>query len=205
MNSGKECEIMKRRIINARLIKIAAVLLLATPLAATRAQTSAPQTATAPQTQTSNNPAQAAQVQKLPTALNFTPEQVTQWRQINHEFGGQQVAAVARVRAARQALNEAMESATPNEEVIKQRAKDLADAQSALTQIQALRQARVLQILTPEQRTKLKEIRQQAQELKREQQANGGGQGRPLKRNGNRALLTPAQRKTPAQPQKPKD
>jgi Spy/CpxP family protein refolding chaperone len=95
-----------------------------------------------------------------------------------------------------------MESANPNEEVIKQRAKELADAQSAVTQLQALRQARVLKMLTPEQRIKLKEIRERTQAMRREQQnANAMGPGRPLKRNGNALQLTPAQRKALRQQQ----
>jgi len=58
--------------------------------------------------------------------------------------------------------------------IIKQRAKELADAQSAMTQLQALRQARVLQMLTPEQRVKRREIRQRNQALRRQQQAPNG-------------------------------
>jgi Spy/CpxP family protein refolding chaperone len=112
------------------------------------------------------------------------------------------MAATLKLREARLALNEAMESANPNEEVIKQRAKELADAQSAVTQLQALRQARVLQMLTPEQRLKAKEIRERGQTMKREQQnANAMGPGRPLKRNGNALQLTPAQRKALRQQQ----
>jgi len=199
--------IMKHETMKPPITWLTALLLLACPFVA-HAQTSAAQNQTAPQNQTSNNAgAQAAQAQNLPTALNFTPEQVTQWRQINREFRVQELTTVAKVRDARAALNEAMEAATPNEELIKQRAKELADAQSAMTQLQALRQARVLQILTPEQRVKLKEIREHAQALKREQQAKGTGQGQQLKRDANAPLLTPAQRKAlrqQRQQQKPK-
>ena len=186
---------------------LAAILLLASAFASADAQTSTAQNPPA-QNQTSNTATnQAAQVQNLPAALNFTPDQVTQWRQINREFRGQEVAATTKLRDARLALNEAMEATTPNEELIKQRAKDLADAQSAMTQLQALRQARVLQILTPEQRVKLKEIRAQAQALRREQQVNKNGDAQQFKRNANAPLLTPAQRKAlrqQKQQQKPK-
>ena len=183
-------------------IWLAAVVLLAFFISA-RAQ-SAAQNQTAPQTQ--NNVAnQPPQAQNLPAQLRLTPQQEQQWREINREFRSQEMTAGMKLRQSRLALNEAMESANPNEEIIKQRAKELADAQSAVTQIQALRQARVLQILTPDQRIKLKEIRERAQEVRREQKgANALAPNRQLKRNANAPLLTPAQRKALRQTQKPK-
>ena len=86
---------------------------------------------------------------------------------------------------------------------IKQRAKEVADAQSAVTQLQALRQARVLQMLTPEQRVKLKEIRERAQATRQERQgANALAPRQQMRRNANAPLLTPEQRKALRQQQK---
>jgi Spy/CpxP family protein refolding chaperone len=194
--------IMKQKLVIAPWSLLAAVLVFSCGLAAAYAQTPATQTQTAPQTQAPNNPqGQAPEVQNLPTALNFTPEQQQQWRQINREFTPQQLAAKAKVRDARLALDQAMESPNPNEETIKLRAKELADAQSAMTQLVALRQARVLQMLTPEQRVKLKEIKERAQALRNEQAGNGVNR-QPLRRNTNAPTLTPAQRKALRQQQK---
>lgn len=188
---------------NAPFIWLAAVLLLASSVS-TRAQT-APQNQSAPQSAQTNVAGQPPQAQSLPAQLNFTPQQEQQWRQINREFGPQEIAVRLKQRQARLALDEAMESANPNEDVIKQRAKELADAQSAVTQLQALRQARVLQILTPEQRVKLKEIRDRAQTLRRERQdGNALAPNGRLKRNDNAPLLTPAQRKALRQQQQRK-
>lgn len=182
---------MKHKEFKAPLIWLAAVLLLAFVSASTYSQTSDAQNQTAPAAQTQNAPAQS-----LPAQLNFTPQQVQQWREINREFRDQEVAANLKFRQARLALNEAMESQSPNEGVIKQRAKDVADAQSAVTQLQALRQARVLQILTPEQRVKLKEIRERAQAFRREQKGeNALAPDRQMRPNANAPVLTPAQRK----------
>ena len=187
--------IMKHKKLKALFIWLAAVLLLAFASASNYSQTSDAQNQTAPAAQTQNAPAQAPAL-SLPAELGFTPQQEQQWREINREFRTQEMAANLKFRQARLALNEAMESATPNEGIIKQRAKDLADAQSAVTQLQALRQARVLQILTPEQRIKLKQIRERAQAFRREQQnANGMVGGQQMKRNDNAPLLTPARRK----------
>jgi Spy/CpxP family protein refolding chaperone len=184
-------------------IWLAAVVLLAS-FVSTRAQTALPNQ-NAPQSPPNNVAAQPPQAQNLPAELGLTPQQTQQWREINREFRNQEMTATLKMREARLALNEAMESANPNEEVIKRRAKELADAQSAVTQLQALRQARVLQMLTPDQRIKLKEIRERTQAMRREQQnANVMAPGRPLKRNGNALQLTPAQRKALRQQQKQK-
>ena len=192
---------MRYEKINAPFIWPAAVLLLALTVS-TRAQT-ATQSQSTQQPPQNNVGAQPPQAQNLPAELGFTPQQEQQWREIAREFRNQEMAATLKQRQARQALNEAMESATPNEDLIKQRAKELADAQSALTQLQALRQARVLQILTPEQRIKLKEIRARAQELRREQRGgNALAPNQQLRRNNNAPLLTPAQRKALRQQQK---
>ena len=197
--------IMRYEKTKAPYIGLVAVLVLAASFS-TRAQTASPSPSPLPPTQT-NAPAQPPQAENLATQLGFTPQQFQQWREINREFGPQQRAAEFKLRQTRQALNEAMESASPNEEVIKQRAKEVADAQSAVTQLQALRQARVLQMLTPEQRVKLKEIRERAQTLRRDEQRNNAlAPGRGLNRNANVNLLTPAQRKALRQQrqQKPK-
>ncbi len=184
-------------------IWLAAILLLGFFVSA-RAQTAA-QNQSAPQTPQNNVANQPPQAQNLPAQLSLTPQQAQQWREINREFRGQEMTAGLKLRQSRLALNEAMESANPNEEVIKQRAKELADAQSAVTQIQALRQARVLQILTPEQRVKLKEIRERAQEIRREQKGgNALAPNRQLRRNANAPVVTPAQRKALRQQQKTK-
>jgi Spy/CpxP family protein refolding chaperone len=137
-------------------------------------------------------------------ALGFTPQQIQQWREINREFRNQEGNATFKLRQTRMALNEAMESQPTNEAVIKQRAKEVADAQSAVTQLQALRQARVLQMLTPEQRVKLKEIRERAQAIRQERQGttNALAPRQQMRRNANAPLLTPEQRKALRQQQK---
>jgi Spy/CpxP family protein refolding chaperone len=147
-----------------------AAMVLSASCVSTRAQTTLQNQGAPPQAPQNNVAAQPPQAQNLPAELGFTPQQIQQWREITREFRNQEMAATLKQREARLALNEAMESANPKEEVIKQRAKELADAQSAVTQLQALRQARVLQMLTPEQRIKLKEIRERAQAIRREQQ-----------------------------------
>ena len=114
------------------------------------------------QTGTQPQPSEPAQAQPQPTQatmadmigqLGLTPEQIQKWRAINQELKEQQQSANLRLRQARRALADAIESPTPNEELVKQRAREVSDAQAATTQLQALREARILQTLTPEQRS----------------------------------------------------
>ncbi len=179
-----------------------ALILIFALLGVTQAQTSL-QNQNSPQTPPTNVATQPPQAPNLPEALGFTPQQIQQWRTINREFRNQEMNSTFKLRQARLALNEAMESQPTNEEVIKQRAKDVADAQSAVTQLQALRQARVLQMLTPEQRVKLKEIKERAQAIRQERQGtNALAPRQEMRRNANNQLLTPAQRKALRQQQK---
>ena len=192
---------MKQQRIKAPHILLAAFLVLAGAFASAQAQTTI-----TPQTETQDKPAaQPTPTPNLQQELNLTPDQIQKWRALNQELRPQEVAGTVRVKEARRALTEAMESPAPNEELIKQRAKELADAQSAMTQLNALRQARVLQILTPEQRVKLKEIRERNQALRRQQQQqmNGLNQRQQLKRP-NAPLIPPAQHKALKQQQRQK-
>src|ERR1051326_1327053 len=111
------------------------------------------QTQTPPQSPSPEAAATQPQQPNLQRELGLTPDQIQKWRALNQELRPQEVAGVMRVRQAKRALDEAMEAQNPNEDVIKQRAKELADAQSAKTQLEALRQARVLQILRSEGHT----------------------------------------------------
>lgn len=189
----------------SRWISFAVLLLLAGAFAQAKAQTpAAPQN---PVQAEQAQPGQANQIPNLQEALNLTPAQIQKWRAINAELKDEQQAANQRLRQARRALADAIESPTPNEELIKQRAHELSEAQAATTQLQALKEARVLQVLTPEQRIRLREMRQRNQALRREgnQQLPRNGLGRRqdgLPRNANTAPpLGPRQRKLMRQQQ----
>ena len=177
------------------------LLLGAAAFAQAKAQTATPQ-----QSQTDPAQMRANQVNPAPTQapdiaqLNLTPEQIQKWRAINAELKDRQQVATMRLRLARRALADAIEAPVSNEELVKQRAKEVSDAQAATNELQALRQARILQMLTPEQRVKLREIRQQNQARRpNNQQLPRNGLGRRqdgLPRNANSAVpLGPKQRK----------
>ena len=160
------------------------------------------------QTETQPQPSEPVQAQQQPTQatmadmigqLGLTPEQIQKWRAINQDLREQQQSANLRLRQARRALADAIESPTPNEELVKQRAREVSDAQAATTQLQALREARILQTLTPEQRVKLREIRERNQAQRRanqQQQRNGlGGRQNGLRNNNPNAPLRPNQQR----------
>ena len=178
------------------------LLLLAIVGVQARAQTPTQNPAEPAQTQT-----QATQASQLPdfAQLNLSPDQIQKIRAINAELRDQRQAANQKFRLARRALAEAVESPNSNEALIEQRSHELADAQATTIRLNSLAEARILQVMTPEQRVRLKEMRQRNQELRREanqQQLPGNGLRRRqqgLQRNANLPPLKPNQRKQ-AQP-----
>jgi Spy/CpxP family protein refolding chaperone len=187
---------MKSVIRSTKLAVLAAAVVLFGLCGAVAAQT----------TQTENLPAQA-QGPDLPAnqmadlrPLNLTPDQIQKVRDIYLELKDQRQAAVQRLRFAQRALGEAIESPTPNESLIAQRSREVADAQANTIRLRSLTEARILQVLTPEQRTRLREMRQRNMALRRERQ-KGSQNGLNQQQQG--LQLTPAQRRALRRPPKP--
>jgi len=174
-------------------IFFAAILLLAVAGLKVRAQSPTQQNPIEPaptQTQTSQPPDFAQ--------LNLSPDQIQKIRAINLELKDQRQAAGMKLRQAQRALAEAVESPTPNETLIVQRSHELADAQATTIRLRSLAESRILQVMTPEQRIMLREMRRQNQALRRQanqQQLPGrmlGQRRQGLQRNPN---ATSGQRK----------
>lgn len=148
------------------------------------------------QTQTADLPAN--QMTDL-RPLGLTPTQIQTIRSINFELKDERKAAGMKLRQAQRALADAIESPTPNESLIEQRSREVAAAQSNTIRLRSLTEARILQILTPEQRTRLREMRQRNLALRGERQQgapnglNRRQQG--LERDPNNRALTPAQQR----------
>jgi Spy/CpxP family protein refolding chaperone len=182
---------------------LAVLLVLMGVSTTTRAQ-NAQNPVESPQTQTQT---QANQIPDF-GPLNLTPDQIQKIRAIYAELKDQRQAAVQRLRQAQRALTEAIESPTPNEALIDQRSHEVADAQAATIRIRSLTEARILQVLTPEQRIRLREIRERNQALRREgnQQfpRNGANRQNGVQGNNNTlAPLRPGQRRLMRQQRKP--
>jgi Spy/CpxP family protein refolding chaperone len=163
------------------------------------------------QTQTSQ-PAQQnlSPIQQLEKIL--TPEQREKIRAILKQSKEERETINRRVRQAQQALNEAIELDNPDEALIEQRAHELAEAQGPSIRLRALTEARIRQVLTPDQRVRLHELREQAQAIRREQRNQRKEQGtgdttRPdaFQRRTTAPQIGPGSRgKAPQHPSKPR-
>jgi Spy/CpxP family protein refolding chaperone len=206
---SKDGAIMNRetKILTSRIL-FPVILLLAIVSVQVKGQTPTPQNPSEPaQTQTP-----ATQASQLPdfAQLDLKPDQIQKIRAINADLKDQRQAAGMKLRQAQRALAEAVESATPNEALIEQRSHELADAQAGMIRLRSLTEARVLQVLTPEQRIKLREMRQRNQALRREanqqQQLPGNllrQRQQRMQRNANVPTLRPNQRKLQKQQTRP--
>lgn len=138
--------------------------------------------------------------------LNLTTDQIQRIRLINMELKDERQAANLKLRLAQRALTEAIESPNPNEALIEQRSREVAEAQANTIRLRSLTEARILQVLTPEQRVRLREMRQRNLALRRERQrqVDSLNQQQPgLQRDPNNPALTPNQRRALRRQQKP--
>jgi Spy/CpxP family protein refolding chaperone len=195
MAERKKVAIMniKTRALNG-FLTLAASLLMGATLESVKAQNPPPQN------QIDQNQSQVAQADQMLGPLNLTADQIQKIRAINAELKDQRQAANLRLRQAQRALAEAVESPNPNEALIEQRSREVADAQAATIRLRSLTEARIRQVLTPEQRIKLQEIKQRNQALRRmsNQQLPANGLGRPregLRRNPNALPVGPRQQR----------
>jgi Spy/CpxP family protein refolding chaperone len=140
--------------------------------------------------------------------LNLTEDQIQKIRSINADLREERQGANLRLRMAQRALREAIQSPTPDENVISQRSKEVADAQANTIRLRSLTETRILQVLSPEQRIRLRELQQEAMINRRRNQQQGVGalQRRPnaLQRNQNPNALTPRQQRRLMQQQQRK-
>lgn len=188
---------MKRDTRSMKLALLAAAVVLFGLCGVIAAQTTPPENSSAPaQNQTPD--LQANQMTDL-RPLDLKPDQIQKIRAINFELKDERQAAGMKLRQAQRALTEAIESPTPDESLIAQRSREVAEAQANTIRLRSLTEARILQVLTPEQRMRVREMRQRNLALRRERQQgapNGLNQRQQgLQRDPNSPLLTPAQRR----------
>jgi Spy/CpxP family protein refolding chaperone len=147
---------------------------------------------------------QVNNVEQMLGPLNLTSDQAQQIRRIYADVREERQAAGFRLRTAQRALTEAIQAPTPDEALIEQRSKEVAEAQSNTIRLRSLTEARILQVLTQDQRVKLRQLRAQAQMQRRNQQnPRILGRGRDaLRQNQNRnSPMTPRQRRLMRQQQ----
>jgi len=176
-------------------------LLLVFSVAGVVAQTTEPPVQTAPGQQQSQN----LRTNPAPDLgfLGLTQDQIQKIRLINAELQNQRQQAGLRLRQARRALADAVESPTPDEALISQRSSEMAEAQAATIRLRSLTEARILQVLTPDQRIRLREVQRNRALLAGQQQQQNGLVGPRQRRRANAPLMAPNQRRVQRQQQKP--
>lgn len=166
---------MRKAPIALLILATAGVLLVAS--GSLRAQTPAPQQTTEVVQQQRR---QMNQIDQMLRPLNITPDQELRIQGIYAEMAEERQAANRRLRLAHRALSEAIQSPKPDEALIEQRSKEVSDAQATTIRLRSLTEARILQVLTQEQRVKLRQLRAEAMTQRRNQQ-----NPRSLRRGGN--------------------
>lgn len=120
--------------------------------------------------------------------LNLTPEQREQIRSIREANKVERAAINQRVREANQALEEALDSDSPDETAVEQRMRDLGTAQAAAMRMRILTEVRIRRVLTPEQLSVLRTLRKQARQTERERFRNERQRQRREALDGARGL-----------------
>lgn len=100
--------------------------------------------------------------------LNLTPEQREQIRAIREQNRNERAAINARLGQTNRALEEALDSDTPEQAVVEQRIREVSAAQADAMRMRIMTEVKIRQVLTSEQRTILRTLRHQANEVRRE-------------------------------------
>ena len=107
--------------------------------------------------------------------LNLSPEQREKIRALREQTRDERAAINQRLRATNRALEEVLDSDNPNEAVIEERLRDVAQAQAASMRMRVLTEFRIRRVLTPEQLITLRTLRQNARSARRGPDWNNPG------------------------------
>lgn len=114
-----------------------------------------------PDEATQTDAAQGNQDANWATILNLTPDQIARIRAIRQQNRLDWQAAKQRVNQAQRALDQAIYSDDASDEVIEQRARDVAEAQAAEVRMRARTELSIRRVLTPQQLNTFRTIRQE--------------------------------------------
>lgn len=104
--------------------------------------------------------------------LNLSPEQRERIRAIREQMRDERAAINQRLRETNRALEEELDSDNPNDAVVEQRLRDVAEAQAASTRMRVMTEIKVRRVLTPEQIATLRTLRQNVRDYRRDRQEN---------------------------------
>lgn len=128
--------------------------------------------------------------------LNLAPEQVGLLRAIRQQSIREERPLARRLNQARRALDEAIYADTLNEELIRERVREVGEAQAIVFQHRKLTELKVRRVLTPDQLRRLREIRGEAQARQRlrrqlERENRRAPQGDAFNNRPNRRMAPP--------------
>jgi Spy/CpxP family protein refolding chaperone len=112
--------------------------------------------------------------QQLMEAIGLRPEQRQRMLEIRRNHEDELISAGRRLRQARQSLNRTIMSEQYDEQLIRQRAEDLASAQADLIRLQARIRAQVRSVLTTDQVLRFNELERRLRRQMREQREPDG-------------------------------
>jgi Spy/CpxP family protein refolding chaperone len=140
--------------------------------------------------------------------LNLTPEQREQIRLLREANREERATVNHRVRETNRALEEVLDSDSPDESVVEQRVREAAAAQAAAMRMRIINEVKIRRVLTPEQRVLLRGMRKHAQEARGERRLENleerqkRREDRSLRRREQRKITGPLFRR-PAAPRRP--
>jgi len=141
--------------------------------------------------QTAQQPASAPEPQQggdLIRQLNLTPEQREQIRSIRLNNSGERAAIKSKLDDANRALEDALNSESPDEALVEQRLRDLSSAQAAGMRLRILTEIRIRRVLTSEQRKLLRSLQLEAQQNRRERRLDNAVQRQERRDDRTRGL-----------------
>lgn len=130
--------------------------------------------------------------------LNLSPEQRERIRAIREEMRDQRAAINQRLRETNRALEDVLDSDSPNDALVEKHLRDVADAQAASLRMRIQTERKVRSVLTSEQLATLRTLRQNARDARREQQIENNERRRErLERRGmpSRNTMAPLPRR----------
>ena len=116
------------------------------------------------------------------TALGLTPDQIARIRTIRQQNRADRQMTRQRLNQAQRALDEAIYSDDANEDVIEQRAREVAEAQAADVRLRAMTELSIRRVLTPQQLNIFRTIRlQRIREAQIKRRLENANPQRPLR------------------------
>ena len=105
--------------------------------------------------------------------LNLTAEQREQIRTIREQNRAERATINQRVRETNRALEEALDSDSPDQSVLEQRIQEVSAAQAEAMRMRIKTEVKIRQVLTNEQRIMLKEMRRNVHQLRDRRRGDG--------------------------------